>query len=94
MNEVQSGRSAWSTIPSCPKGASRRDIVDVFIIGAGPAGLTAAYCLTKKTPSVLVVEEDPEYVGGLCRTIKHNGFLFDIGGHRFFSIERDHRALA
>ena len=64
-------------------------VVDVFIIGAGPAGLTAAYCLTKEAPSVLVVEKDPDYVGGICRTIRHDGFLFDIGGHRFFSKSRE-----
>jgi protoporphyrinogen oxidase len=58
---------------------------DVFVIGAGPAGLTAAYCLTKETPSVLVIEKDPVYVGGISRTVRYKDFLFDIGGHRFFS---------
>src|SRR6476660_5602923 len=58
---------------------------EVFVIGAGPAGLTAAYCLTKETPSVLIIEKDPVYVGGISRTVSYNGFLFDIGGHRFFS---------
>src|SRR5262249_6492113 len=59
--------------------------VDVLIIGAGPAGLTAAYCLTKEMPSVLVLEKDPVYVGGISRTVRYKDFLFDIGGHRFFS---------
>jgi len=58
---------------------------DVFIIGAGPAGLTAAYCLTKETPSVTVIEMDPTYVGGISRTVAYKDFRFDIGGHRFFS---------
>src|ERR671926_971575 len=58
---------------------------DVAIIGAGPAGLTAAYLLTKAGFSVIVIEKDPVYVGGISRTVSHNGFLFDIGGHRFFS---------
>ena len=44
---------------------------DVFVIGAGPAGLTAAYCLTKETPSVIVIEKDPVYVGGISRTVRH-----------------------
>src|SRR6478672_3157676 len=59
--------------------------VEVFVIGAGPAGLTAAYCLTKEMPSVLVIEKDPVYVGGISRTVRYKDFLFDIGGHRFFS---------
>jgi protoporphyrinogen oxidase len=58
---------------------------DIFVIGAGPAGLTAAYCLTKETPSVIVIEKDPVYVGGISRTVRYGNFLFDIGGHRFFS---------
>ncbi|WP_291688048.1 NAD(P)/FAD-dependent oxidoreductase [Bradyrhizobium sp.] len=58
---------------------------EIFVIGAGPAGLTTAYCLTKETPSVIVIEKDPHYVGGISRTVRHGNFLFDIGGHRFFS---------
>src|SRR6185437_3314012 len=58
---------------------------EIFVIGAGPAGLTTAYCLTKETPSVIVIEKDPVYVGGISRTVRHGNFLFDIGGHRFFS---------
>jgi len=54
-------------------------------IGAGPAGLTAAYLLSKEGVAVTVVEKDPVYVGGISKTIVHNGFCFDIGGHRFFS---------
>ncbi len=59
--------------------------VDVAIIGAGPAGLTAAYQLTKRGYSVTVIEKDPVYVGGISRTVEYEGFRFDIGGHRFFS---------
>ena len=61
------------------------DTVDVAIIGAGPAGLTAAYLLGKAGYSVTVIERDPTYVGGISRTVEHDGFRFDIGGHRFFS---------
>ena len=43
------------------------------MIGAGPAGLTAAYCLTKETPSVIVIERDPAYVGGISRTVELQG---------------------
>lgn len=63
--------------------------VDVAIIGAGPAGLTAAYLLTKKGYSVTVIEKDPAYVGGISRTVELNGFRFDIGGHRFFSKSKE-----
>ncbi|MEO8724438.1 MAG: NAD(P)/FAD-dependent oxidoreductase [Sphingobium sp.] len=58
---------------------------DVVIIGAGPAGLTSAYLLTKLGRSVIVIEKDSVYVGGISRTVEYNGFRFDIGGHRFFS---------
>ena len=58
---------------------------EVLIIGAGPAGLTAAYCLTEQMQSVVVIEKDPVYVGGISRTVRYKDFLFDIGGHRFFS---------
>src|SRR5215831_6957708 len=57
----------------------------VAIIGAGPAGLTAAYLLSKNKVDVVVLEADPVYVGGISRTAKYKGFHFDIGGHRFFS---------
>src|SRR2546423_7243772 len=57
----------------------------IVIIGAGPAGLTAGYLLSKNDLDVLVVEADPVYVGGISRTVTYKGFHFDIGGHRFFS---------
>src|SRR5580700_12021149 len=57
----------------------------VTVIGAGPAGLTAAYLLSKNEVDVTVLEADPVYVGGISRTSTYKGFHFDIGGHRFFS---------
>ncbi len=56
----------------------------VVVIGAGPAGLTAAYQLSKLglTPTVL---EKADIVGGLARTDNYRGFHFDMGGHRFFT---------
>src|SRR5213076_1351446 len=57
----------------------------VVIIGAGPAGLTAGYLLSKNDVDVTVLEADPIYVGGISRTSTYKGFHFDIGGHRFFS---------
>lgn len=57
---------------------------EVTIIGAGPAGLTAAYELSKLGLHSTVVEADSQ-VGGLSRTVNYQGYRFDIGGHRFFS---------
>jgi protoporphyrinogen oxidase len=64
-----------------------------LIIGAGPAGLTTAYRLAKAGHGVIVIEQDPRYVGGISRTVSYKGFLFDIGGHRFFSKSREVVAL-
>lgn len=58
---------------------------DIAIIGAGPAGLTAAYSLAKAGKSVIVLEKDPEYVGGLSKTFQYKGYYFDVGGHRFYT---------
>jgi protoporphyrinogen oxidase len=62
---------------------------DVFVIGAGPAGLTAAYLLTKEGIPTTVIEMDERYVGGISRTESYKGYLFDIGGHRFFSKSKE-----
>ena len=57
----------------------------IIIIGAGPAGLTAAYELLKKDPKneVIILEASNE-IGGISRTHKYNGNRMDLGGHRFF----------
>jgi len=57
----------------------------VICIGAGPAGLTAAYLLSQRGVAVTVIERDPVYVGGISRTVQYKDYRFDIGGHRFFS---------
>jgi len=56
----------------------------VVVVGAGPAGLTAAYALTKAGVPVVVLEAD-DVVGGISRTVEREGWRFDIGGHRFFT---------
>lgn len=55
------------------------------IIGAGPAGLTAAYELLDKTDIKPIIYEMTDSVGGICRTVNYKGNRMDIGGHRFFS---------
>jgi len=56
----------------------------IVVIGAGPAGLTAAYELVGAGDPVVVVEGD-DVVGGISRTVERDGWRFDIGGHRFFT---------
>jgi protoporphyrinogen oxidase len=56
----------------------------VVIIGGGPAGLTAALELSKHGVPATVLEAD-KHVGGIARTVNYKGYLFDIGGHRFFT---------
>ena len=56
-----------------------------IIIGAGPAGLTAAYELLTRTDIQPVIFESASQVGGLAKTINYKGNRMDIGGHRFFS---------
>jgi len=56
-----------------------------IIIGAGPAGLTAALELLRRTDVMPIVLEASDEIGGISRTIKYKGYRMDIGGHRFFS---------
>lgn len=56
----------------------------IVIIGAGPSGLSAAHELVKQGGQPLVLEKESQ-VGGISRTASHQGYYFDIGGHRFFT---------
>jgi len=62
------------------------------VIGAGPAGLTAAYEATRFGLDAVVVEKSDD-VGGLARTADFKGFHFDMGGHRFFTKAHEVEAL-
>jgi protoporphyrinogen oxidase len=65
-------------------GEKLRPSEPVVIIGAGPAGLTAAYKLCHAGLLSIVLEMD-DTVGGISRTVHHRGYHFDIGGHRFYT---------
>lgn len=64
---------------------------NVVIIGAGPAGLTAAYELLKSGGYNVTVLEASDRIGGISQTVRYNGNRMDIGGHRFFS--KDERVM-
>jgi len=57
------------------------------IVGAGVAGLTAAYKLLEKGHEVIILEKKSD-IGGLSRSFRYGSFIFDIGPHRFFT-DRD-----
>ncbi len=63
----------------------------VIIIGAGPAGLTAAYELLKQKDIHPIILEESDFIGGISRTATYKGNRMDIGGHRFFS--KDDRVM-
>lgn len=58
------------------------------ILGGGPAGLGCAYELGRSGVASVVIEKNPQ-IGGLCRTLQYKGYLFDIGGHRFLTKNRE-----
>lgn len=61
---------------------------NIIIIGAGPAGITAAYELSKSHEYNITVLECTDRVGGISQTVQYNGNRMDIGGHRFFSKDK------
>ena len=61
----------------------------VIIIGAGPAGLTAAYRLAQNGNYEIIILEESNDIGGISKTIKYNKHYMDIGGHRFFSKDKE-----
>lgn len=71
----------------------RNGLIDMpktaVIIGAGPAGLTAAYQMLKETDCIPLILEADQMPGGISRTMNHNGNRMDLGGHRFFTKSRE-----
>jgi protoporphyrinogen oxidase len=74
------------------QGSQGRAAEPIVVIGAGPAGLTAAYELVKRGDAVIVFEAD-SVVGGISQTVERDGWRFDIGGHRFFTKVEEVEAL-
>jgi protoporphyrinogen oxidase len=66
---------------------------NVVIVGAGPAGLTAAYELVTRYGITSTVLESDSIVGGISRTVERDGWRFDIGGHRFFTKVKEVESL-
>src|ERR1700745_799517 len=75
--------NAWNQ--NSPRQESKGRPSRAVIIGAGPAGLTAAYELLTRTKIKPIVLELGNYLGGISRTVNYKGNRIDIGGHRFFS---------
>ena len=61
----------------------------ILIIGAGPAGLAAAFKLSENPENEVIIFEKSDRVGGLSKTLEHNGYLFDLGPHRFFTKNKE-----
>src|SRR5437763_4251643 len=76
-----------TTESSAPK------VPNVVIVGAGPAGLTAAYVLATRYGIPSTILEGDSQVGGISRTVERDGWRFDIGGHRFFTKVKEVESL-
>lgn len=76
-------RTLASKFPPCVEGIMPQKTA--LIIGAGPAGLTAALEFQKQSDIQPVIVEASQEIGGISRTIRYKGNRMDIGGHRFFS---------
>ncbi|MEO5361225.1 MAG: FAD-dependent oxidoreductase [Nitrospirota bacterium] len=68
------------------------DTAEVVIVGGGPAGITSAYKLSENGIHTILLEKDPE-IGGLSKTVYHNGCYIDPGGHRFFTDNQEVKQL-
>jgi len=71
-------------MPIKPMNKTNTQNAPCIVLGAGPAGLTAAYELSRRRVPAVLLEQDCQ-VGGLARTVEYKGYRFDIGGHRFFT---------
>ena len=77
--------AAWVSRDAPRRAAASPPYEEAIIIGAGPAGLTAAHELLTRTDVQPIILEKSDEMGGLSRTVEYKGNRIDIGGHRFFS---------
>ncbi|MEE6261631.1 NAD(P)/FAD-dependent oxidoreductase [Plantactinospora sonchi] len=87
MTSGRNGRAdgpASGTAPTPAWGTAHSGAPETLVIGAGPAGLTAALMLLRAGHRPVVLEASGE-VGGISRTVERDGWRFDLGGHRFFT---------
>lgn len=75
----------WARCSEGSASQSEMQVKKAIIIGAGPAGLTAAFELLTRTGIQPIVLEKSEHFGGISRTANYKGNRIDLGGHRFFS---------
>lgn len=93
-NEQDPGASNTSAGSVTPPSSADLSGKTVIIIGAGPAGLTAGYKLLQANRNIqVVILEESDSIGGISRTVVHNGNRMDIGGHRFFSKDPEVNAM-
>jgi protoporphyrinogen oxidase len=85
LSTVANGASASLESDSSPAQTSSAGAGRAIIVGAGPAGLTAAIELLRHTGVKPIVLEASHEIGGISRTVRYKGNRMDIGGHRFFS---------
>src|SRR5437764_2955012 len=76
-----------------PTVSSAPNAPNVVVIGAGPAGLTAAYVLATRYGIQCTILESDSQVGGISRTVERDGWRFDIGGHRYLTKVKEVEAL-
>ena len=96
MNEARGGRVSLPAAPEVRSSYERTRMKPgdrVVVIGAGPAGLTAAYLLAKDGTAHVTVLEETDAIGGISQTARYKAFRFDIGGHRFFTKVTEVEAL-
>jgi protoporphyrinogen oxidase len=85
-NDILTAPPTTPAAPSSPPPViDQRGARYAIIIGAGPAGLTAAYELLTRSKIIPIILEKGDFIGGIARTIQYKGNRIDIGGHRFFS---------